>query len=103
MCDTFQMQKPPAELDGAKVLYYVVLSDKHHRTGRTTHYIDGELMGPVPALAVAQYDGESSAYLFHCNADWEVIQDDLLDSPEQAIEDIKTQYSGLNDSDVIAA
>lgn len=89
-------------MDGAKVLYYVVLSDKHQRTGRTTHYIDGELMGPVPALAVAQYAGDSSAYIFHCNTNWEVIQDDLLDSPEEAIEDIKRQCSGLDDSDIIA-
>lgn len=97
------MQKPPTELDGAKVLYYVVLTGKHHRTDAIRHFVNGELMGSVSALAVAQYDSSSEAYLFHCNADWEVITDDLVDSPDRAIQEIKRQYSGLEDSDVIAA
>jgi hypothetical protein len=95
------MREPPSELDGAKVLYYVLLGDRHERTGRVKHYVDGQLMGSVPALAVAQYAGDKAAYLFHCDANWEVIQDDLLSSPEDAIEEVKRQYSGISDRDVI--
>jgi hypothetical protein len=93
------VENPPVELDGAEVVCYVVLSEKHRRTGVYRHYIGGELMGPVPALAVCQYAGAKSVYLFHCDERWKVIQDDSCDSVEDALEQASVQYEGLERSD----
>ena len=49
------MTRPPAELDGAKVLFYATLQKAHRPTGNTTHYVGGELMQPVDGLAICQY------------------------------------------------
>src|SRR5215203_5854951 len=97
------MDVPPKELDGAAVIYYVVLSDKHRRTGACRHFVDGQLMGPVPALAICQYDGEDVAYLFHCSGEWGVITDDLFVSVEDALEQAAIQYEGLERGDWVKA
>ena len=93
------MEAPPKELDGAAVIYYVVLSEKHRRTGACRHFVDGQLMGPVPALAICRYDGEDAAYLFHCGDGWGVITDDLFASVEDALEQAAIQYEGLDRGD----
>ena len=93
------MEAPPRELDGAAVIYYVVLSGKHRRTGAYRHFVDGQLMGAVPALALCQYMGEDAAYLFHCSDAWEVITDDLFASVEDALEQAAVQYEGLDRGD----
>ena len=95
------METPPKELDGAEVVYYVVLSDKHHRTGAYRHYVDGQLIGPVPALAICRYAGDEEAYLFHCDSHWRVITDDLFASVDDAIEQAGVQYEGLEKGDWI--
>ena len=93
------MDAPPKELDGATVIYYVVLSVKHRRTKSYRHFVAGQLMGAVPALAICQYAGEDVAYLFHCSNEWEVITDDLFACVEEALEQAAVQYGGLDRSD----
>jgi hypothetical protein len=120
------MQPLPSHLDGANVVCFVVLNDSHHQretpppewldrqilksgsTGPTAdtplfifHYVDGEPMKPPAALAICQYDSESdqSAYLFYCNADWEVVQDDLFSTVEEALQQACVQYERLQHED----
>jgi hypothetical protein len=93
------MDAPPEELDGAAVIYYVVVSEKHRRTGAFRHFVDGQLIGAVLALAVCQYNGEGAAYLFHCSGEWKVITDDLFASVEEALEQAAVQYEGLDRGD----
>ena len=120
------MQPPPSHLDGANVICFVVLKNSHHQretpppewldrpseersNARPTadtplfifHYVDGEPMNPPAALAICQHDGEEarSAYLFYCNADWEVVQDDLFTTVEEALQQACVQYEGLHRED----
>ena len=93
------MNAPPKELDGAMVIYYLVLGDKHRRTGAYRHFVDGQLMGYVPALAICQYAGQDAAYLFHCSDEWEVVTDDLFATAEDALEQAAFQYEGLDGGD----
>jgi hypothetical protein len=124
------MKTPPPQLDGANVVCFVVLNrshrqrelhppewldqppeergEDHRRNGPTagtptfiSHYVDGEPMRPVPALAIAQYAGEEdrSAYLFYCNEEWGVVQDDQFSSVEEALQQAGVQYEGLRRED----
>jgi hypothetical protein len=95
------MEFPPKELDGAEVVYYVILSNKHRWTGVYKHFADGQLIGSVPALAICQYAGKKEAYLFHCDHDWEVTTDDLFASVDEAMEQAAAQYDGLGNEDWI--
>jgi hypothetical protein len=97
------MDAAPEELDGAAVIYYAVLSEKHRRTGAFRHFVGGQLIGAVPALAVCRYEGEGAAYLFHCSGEWEVITDDLFASAEEALEQAAVQYEGLDRGDWVPA
>jgi hypothetical protein len=46
--------------------------------------VTGELMGPASGLAICQYAGESSFYLFSCDEDWRTLTDTLHESLEDA-------------------
>jgi hypothetical protein len=80
------MNAPPPTLDGALVRYYVVLGEKHRRTGRYRHFVDGVAIIAVPALAICQYRDEATAYVFLCNEQWEVVSDDAFASIDEAME-----------------
>jgi hypothetical protein len=95
------MELPPKELDGAIVICYVVLSSYHCRTGVYRHFVDGQLIGDVPALAICQYAGKKEAYLFHCDRDWQVITDDLFTSIDEAMEQAAVQYERVRNEDWI--
>jgi len=71
-------QPPPPFLDGARVLWWAWSG--HEPYG----YVIGLEDNGTYGLAVCQYDGEARFYRFSCDHDWEVIQDDLLDSEDEA-------------------
>jgi hypothetical protein len=65
------------------------------------HKGDDDRMQAVSALAVAQSAGEEdrAIYLFYCNAAWEVVQDDLFSSVEEALHQAGAQYERLERED----
>jgi hypothetical protein len=60
------MQRPPPELDNAKVLRWAI-------SERGTFHHIGD--AAVAAVAICQYTGSSEFYLFKCTSDWNVIGD----------------------------
>lgn len=89
------MSEPPAEFDGARVLAYATFSDTVTPTGRTAHYVGGELIGPAAGLAIVRYDGDSAYYLFYLDADWQVITDTWHPSEASAREQAEFEYCGV--------
>jgi len=65
--------KPPALLDGARVLEYAVLDNSVRYSGHSSLFIDGKEVGPVPCLAIGQEAHEADVLLLHCSDDWEVV------------------------------
>ncbi len=51
--------------------------------GRVYHEEDDTII-TVTALAIAQYEGDISFYLFSCDAEWNVISDTLHNSLQEA-------------------
>src|SRR5437016_4661827 len=82
------MNQPPKEIDGARLICFAEVTSAVRPTARTSHRKGGEVLGPVKGLAICQYSGESSFYLFYCGEDWMVLTDtfhlSLADAKHQA-------------------
>lgn len=80
--------KPPAYIDGARVLEWAWSDDPFG----DLRYDDGLLAAAIHGLAVCQYDGSSDVYRFSCNAQWECEQDQVYESVQQAKSELPEQY-----------
>ena len=81
------MPAPPNELDGARVLWWAWSGEEPF----------GELFGAqdedryVYGFAVCTYDNEQF-YRFSCSGSWDVVQDSVHDTEEEAKVSIPTNY-----------
>jgi hypothetical protein len=80
------MNKPPAVLDGARVLKYAIVDSSIHYTGKITVYVDGQLVGPAAGLAICKYDNKDSVCIFYWNENWEVFAAGEYPTVEKAVE-----------------
>lgn len=86
------MNKPPEEIDGAKVLYWAWSGDLPFGwVGSETEPKAIAVFG----LAIARYEGSSVVYRFSCNHSWETEQDADYASVEEAMEYLPAQYKGV--------
>jgi len=86
---------PPSELDGAQVQYWADVSTTP-LSGAVRHLTSGVHQASFSFIAIAQYRGESSAYLFHCNGGWVVENDNCYESVADAMADAERQYAGFS-------
>jgi hypothetical protein len=92
------MTRPPANLDGAKVLFYAIIDEGHRPTGNTLHRIGGELMPPASGLAVCRYEKDAGFYLFYCDGGWRVLTDTWHESAEDARRQAEFEYEGVDNA-----
>lgn len=64
----------PSHIDGARVLRVADLRGTR-ATGITRLYADGELQVSFKRLALAQYEGGETVYIFYCDAEWACLND----------------------------
>ena len=88
------MNKPPAVLDGARVLKYAIVDSSIRYTGKITVHVDGKLVGPAAGLAICKYDNEDSVCIFYCNENWEVFAAGGYPTVEKTVERMEVAYSG---------
>lgn len=72
--DNLLVTKLPQVIDGARVLRAADIRGVTP-TGRTRHFVGGQLVEYFAGLAIAQYDSPSEVYLFYCDAEWNCITD----------------------------
>jgi len=85
------MVEPPDELDGAKVITWAWSGDKAFGVipGVNTDANDSiEVFG----LAICQYDDSDRVYRFSCDKNWEVQQDGVFESVDEALRQLPDQY-----------
>src|SRR5579863_9491193 len=87
---------PPPALDYARVLAFAVLRDSINHSGRTSLYVGGKEIGPVPRLAICETALCSGVLLFHCDADWKVLGAAGCKSVEDAKENAEITYPGVS-------
>lgn len=83
---SFQMNKPPKEIDGAKVLLWAWSGSVPFGAVSDTK---------IYGLAICQYENSNEVYRFSCDEAWETQQDGLYDSVEQAKEQLPEQYKNV--------
>ena len=90
MQDDNQINEPPDELDGAKVIKWAWSGDKPFGFLR---YQD-DLYEPIEiyGLAICQYDDFPIVYRFSCDINWEVKQDSPHDSVDNALRQLPDYY-----------
>ncbi len=77
----------PAELDGAKVLYYTPQGDYG-----VIKYPNGEIADYYRYLAICKYTEDDNCYLFCCNKNYEVVNDWLEDDIESCMQAANSAY-----------
>ena len=87
---------PPKLLDGASVICYTPLDQRHRYTGNCRQVHRGVVQGPASGLAICRYPNESCCYLFGCDADWNVISDTWHQTLEDARTQAEFEYSGVS-------
>ena len=85
----------PQEMGGAKVVLYTPIDERHKHTGNCKQVVAGVLMGAAAGLAICQYEGENSFYLFGCDAKWNTVTDTCHDTLEDAMAQAKFEYEGV--------
>lgn len=86
------MNKPPKEIDGAKVLYWAWSGSVPFGFIK---YPDGQIAFEIYGLAICQYEKSGQIYRFSCDKNWETEGDSPYDSVNQAIEDLPEQYKNV--------
>lgn len=92
--DVTKLMDCPLQLDGAKVLQYTT-NDGNRMLSSVIFEEDDDSTHQVhiTALAIATYASDERYYLFLCDAEWEVINDYLLDSLDEAVEYAGRHYA----------
>ena len=88
------MDTPPAMIDSAKIIAYVLLDPiTHPDSGLIRLYRDGEIQTSFHGLAIAVYDTPNSGtYLFFCDSEWRSENDTLHDSIDDAIDTANRKF-----------
>lgn len=88
--------KPPKEIDGAKVLLWAWSGEIPfgilRYAGREK---DGQIAAEIYGLAICQYEKSGQIYRFSCNKNWETEQDAPHASIEQAKNQLPAQYNNV--------
>ncbi len=86
--------KPPAEIDGAKVMEWAWSDPDPFFVMPCSGQPDGV---PIHGLAICRYDEGGAIYRFSCNRDWETEND----SPHDSIEEARVANSGQYDAQTV--
>jgi len=92
------MIRIPKEVGNAKVVLYTPIDKRHRHTGNCKQIVAGELMGVAAGLAICQYEGEDSFYLFGCDENWETVTDTWHQTLEDAKEQAEFEYEGVSET-----
>ena len=82
----------------ARVIAYAILDPSVEWTGRQRLFVGGQLLGPVPRLALCQNIGGdlTDILLLHCNDDWESLGASGGPTLEDAKAEAERVYRGVS-------
>jgi hypothetical protein len=86
----------PAEIHGGRVIRWSWIDGRHRATGACRHIVGSEVQGPAAALAICQFEGEKTYFLFGCNADWKVVTDSWNETLELALAQAEFEYERVS-------
>ncbi len=90
------MHEPPDILNGAQVVCFTPLDERHAATGGTRHFRDGKQQTGFAGLVIARYPGQYGFYLFYCDQEWSVKNDTLHESLDDARAQAEFEFRGTS-------
>jgi hypothetical protein len=88
------MQTPPEYINGAKVIVFTPIDERHRLTGNCRQIVAGTLQGPLAGLAICRYNADG-CYLFGCDTSWSSVTDTWHQTVEEAMRQAKFEYKGV--------
>src|SRR5690349_6141793 len=86
----------PRVIDNARVLFFSTIDERHHHTRNTRQIVAGVLQGPAKGMAICQYEGEDSFYLFGCDENWKSVTDTWHPTIDDAKAQAEFEYEGIS-------
>ena len=87
----------PKEIGGIKVIAYAIVKSENKHTGNTKQIVAGETKGAATAMIIAQYENDSSYYVFGCYSnEWEFETDTLHEDIDDALKQLDWEYENLS-------
>jgi hypothetical protein len=86
----------PSKIGGASIICYTPIDGRHRHTGNCRQIVAGVLQGSMAGLAICQYEGENSFYLFGCDEKWQSITDTWHQTFEEAKDQAEFEYEGVS-------
>lgn len=85
--------EPPFVLGSARVVVFAILDESVTFTGKITVYVNGELLGQVPRLAVCENLVQDDDFLlYYCDEGWNVLGISAFPSAEAAMRKAERGY-----------
>jgi hypothetical protein len=88
------VETAPEYIDGAKIILFTPIDERHRHTGNCRQIVAGVLQGPVAGLAICGYKGEEGFLLFGCDASWGSVTDTWHQTVEEAMGQAEFEYEG---------
>lgn len=88
------MKPAPHQIDGASIVLFTPIDERHRHTGECRQIVAGVIRGPAAGLAICRYDGEENVYLFGCDEQWSCVTDTWHQTIEEAIRQAEFEYEG---------
>jgi hypothetical protein len=92
------MDAAPRQINGAAVILFTPLDERHRPSGACRHVIGGTVDGPAAGLAICQYSGEAGYYLFGCDEAWNTVTDTWHATLDDARAQAEFEYAGVSQS-----
>ena len=90
------MNAAPSQIGGANVICYTPIDGRHRHTGNCRQIVAGVLQGAAAGLAICQYEGEDSFYLFGCDENWQCVTDTWHQTLDDAKHQAEFEYEGVS-------
>ena len=90
--------QPPEEIDGVRIHAYGVIDadvEWQGKSGGPSVLVDGEVVGPVPRLAIGQNDDGRDYLLLYCISDWATLAVVGNHSLDEAKARAELEYRGV--------
>jgi hypothetical protein len=92
-----EIDKPPPAMDEGRLLMYALVDESVTYVNKSMLYVNGELLGRVPRLAIYESLDADEWSLFFCDEDWCPLGVSVLASLEEARERAESEYHGITD------
>jgi hypothetical protein len=90
------MGQAPRQIDGAKVLCFTPIDERHRPTDNCKQIVKGAVQRPASGLAICQYEGDDCYYLFGCGIAWDSVTDTCHQTMEEAKSQAEFEYVGVS-------